>query len=93
MSGGENWVDVIVYNTSLETIAMDSTTVSNIVAYNYASGSNTVNISETQMNPSNRPRPIADMIDQVDEFAALMAPSPKPFWLASRAIFISWFGM
>lgn len=83
LSGGENWVDILVYNCSNN---------SNLLAYNFAVGGNMVNISETQDTPPTTKGTIVDMIDQVDEIDALAA-KPGVEFTSSNSISVNWFGM
>lgn len=92
-SGGENWVDVVVFNASRNSSLPKAR---GTVAYNFAVGSNTVNVSRTQLSPANAPHPVADMIDQVDEMEALFTDKTRnhvPQWNSDDSLFINWFGM
>lgn len=79
ISARPGWVDILAYNSSLSPIV-----------YNYAIGGNTVNVSETTLNPTGA----SDMITQVGNFSIGAGnPYTKHEWNGDNSLFISWFGM
>lgn len=76
-SGGENWVDIVVYNTSRV----------GLLAYNFAISGATVNHSRagTDGQPTNK-----DMIAQQQTFSD---SGRRVSWRGDNSLFIGWFGM
>ncbi|KAH9842144.1 lipolytic enzyme, G-D-S-L [Teratosphaeria destructans] len=80
LSGYDNWIDVVVFNSS-----RDGT-----VAYNYATSSNFVNVTAAQGQAYEAPGSVKDFNDQLMEFSRL---SDDVMWNATNSVFFNFFGI
>lgn len=79
-SGGDNWVDIVVYNSTRK----------DTVAYNYAVGANFVNMTAAQGQAYAPSGPVKELKDQMDQFRQL----PKTIlWNATNSVFFNFFGV
>ncbi|KAF2757611.1 hypothetical protein EJ05DRAFT_511396 [Pseudovirgaria hyperparasitica] len=81
LTGGANWVDFVIYDSSMP----------GIVAYNYAVGGSYVNHTAAQpQGPANKTAD-PDFISQENTFETTL--SPHVGWTSTNSIFINYFGI
>ncbi|KAF2767475.1 lipolytic enzyme, G-D-S-L [Teratosphaeria nubilosa] len=80
LSGYDNWIDVVVFNSSRN----------GTVAYNYATSSNFVNVTAAQGQAYEAPGPIKDFGDQLTEFSQL---GEDVAWNSANSVFFNFFGI